>query len=357
MTLHVRQTGWSLVELAVGLVIAALLTVLLLTALPVGNQVLDAERQQREMEQAEQALLGYMYSHWHLPRPMTDSEGSWLPVDELGLPARMRIRYQAHASLIDPPSGDLFTPLLPQGDELPSIPNGLDFCMRLLLNQRAGTGTSMAGLGMPMAYYLAHSGMAGHHAADAAEQWDEAAQPIPGASRDAQVAIVAAGPGELASRLSCTDRLARAQGSAQAAYAANSAKLMTDFNLEFRTFNIHISESSRDLAKVTRDLAIYALAESITNEAIALTMIASGWPPDGATIGAGFKQLAKSVKGIVDASRSLAAAEKDYSDALQELAEARRDAELVENFYERLEMLYEQAKAATRDLDASGLIP
>jgi len=352
---YAGQKGWSLVELAVGLVIAALLTILLLTALPIGNQLLDAERQQREINQAEQALLGYTYSHGYLPSAETDGGGSWLPVDELGLPSRMRIRYQVNPSLVAPPADDLFSPLLPPGDELATTINGLDFCMRLLLNQRDNVG--MAGLGMPVAYYLAHSGMAGHHAPDAVAQWNEAAQPLPGEGDTAQVATVAAGPGELAARLACPDRMARAEGSAQTAYAAHSALRMTDFNLEFREFDINIAESSRDLAKVTRDLAIYALAEAITNEAIAITMMASGWPPDGVTIAAGIKQLAESVKSIVEASKSLASAEEAYSESLQTLAEKRNNRNIVSRFRDRIRTLYENARTTTTRLDAAGLIP
>src|SRR5690606_16859435 len=90
---HFRQRGFSLVELAVALAIAALLTVLLVNLLPLGHQILEAERQQQELAQAEQALLGYMRSHGHLPGADADGNGradgatsGWLPVADLGLP-------------------------------------------------------------------------------------------------------------------------------------------------------------------------------------------------------------------------------------------------------------------------------
>ena len=69
-----RQTGWSLVELAVSLVIAALLTALLFTLLPLGRQVASGDRQQRQLAQAEEALLGYGLSHYHLPFADADGE-------------------------------------------------------------------------------------------------------------------------------------------------------------------------------------------------------------------------------------------------------------------------------------------
>lgn len=360
---HFRQRGFSLVELAVALAIAALLTVLLFSLLPLGNKVLDAERQQQELAQAEQALLGYMRSHGHLPSADGDGNGradgaasGWLPVADLGLPSRMRLHYQAQPNLTGTPPDDLFDPVLPPADQPAPSGNGLDLCMRLLLNQRGNI--AMAGLGLPLAYYLGHSGVSGHGRLDAAEQWQPAAQTLPGTADAATaLAIVAAGPGELAARLACPDRLARAQGSAQGAYAAHSALLMTEFNLEFRVFDIHIAETIRDQAKVARDLAIYALAESITNEAIAITLMASGWPPDGVTIGAGVKQLAESIKGIAEATKSLVEAQGTYDEALSGVYDAQHRRDLVSNFRDRIRALHEDARDTTIDLDRAGLNP
>lgn len=360
---HLRQHGFSLVELAVALAIAALLTVLLFNLLPLGNQILDAERQQQELAQAEQALLGYMRSHGHLPAADADGNGSadgaasgWLPVADLGLPSRMRLYYQAQPNLTTALPDDLFDPVLPPADQPAPNSNGLDLCMRLLLNQRGNI--TMAGLDLPLAYYLGHSGVSGHGRLDAAAQWQPTAQTLPGTADAAgALAVIAAGPGELAARLSCPDRLARAQGSAQSAYAAYSALRMTEFNLEFRSFDIHIAETIRDQAKVARDLAIYALAESITNEAIALTLIASGWPPDGSSIGAGVKQLAKSIKGIYDASKSLVEAQETYDDALSGVQDAGHRRDLVSTFRDRIKALHEDARDTTIGLDRAGLNP
>ncbi len=360
---HLRQHGFSLVELAVALAIAALLTVLLVTLLPLGNKVLDAERQQQELAQAEQALLGYMRSHGHLPGADGDGNGradgatsGWLPVADLGLPSRMRLHYQAQPSLISALPDDLFDPLLPPADQTAPNGNGLDLCMRLLLNQRSNITT--AGLGMPLAYYLGHSGVSGHGRIEADAQWNPSAQALPGAADAATaLATVAAGPGELAARLSCPDLLARTQGSAQSTYAAYSALRMTEFNLEFRAFDIHIAETVRDQAKVARDLAAYALAESITNQAIAITLLASGWPPDGATIGAGVKQLAKSLLDIGKAIKGLVDAQKTYDEALSGVYDAQHRRDLVSTFRDRLKTLHEDARDTTLGLDHAGLNP
>lgn len=367
MTPHPRfsaSPGFTLVELAVALAIAALLTVLLLTLLPLGNQVLDSERQQQELAQAEQALLGYMRSHAQLPTADADGNGratgassGWLPVAELGLPARMRIHYQVQPRLAQAP-GNLFDPLLPEADPIAVTGNhnGLDLCMQLLLEQRSGV--SEAGLGMPLAYYLGHSGRAGHGRADADAQWNPSAQTLPGgAAASSPLLTIAAGPGELASRLSCTDRIARAQGSTQTAQAAWSALELTRFNFEFREFDIHIAETTLSQAKIALALQVYAMAEAITNEAIAITLLAAGWPPDGLTISAGAKQLAKSVVSIGKAAKSLKAAidtQKEAEDALQD-AKTRRDQ--VGRFRDRVDTLYQNARDTALTLDRAGLNP
>jgi len=358
-----RQQGFSLVELAVALAIAALLTVLLFKLLPLGNKVLDADRQQQELAQAEQALLGYMRSHDHLPSADNNGDGKadgatngWLPVTDLGLPSRMRLHYQVQPGLTSTPLADLFEPALPPVEQPAALGNGLDLCMQLLINQRSNT--TIAGLGLPVAYYLGHSGVSGHGRLDADAQWQPAAQTLPGTADAATaLATVAAGPGELAARLSCPDRLARTQGSAQNTYAAYSALRMTEFNLDFRAFDIHIAETVRDQAKVGRDLAAYALAESITNEAIALTLVASGWPPDGASIGAGVKQLAESVKNIYDATQSLIGAQKTYDDALSGVHDAEHRRDLVNTFLARIKALHQDALDTTNGLDQAGLNP
>ncbi len=354
-------SGFSLVELAVALSIAALLTALLFTLLPLGNQVIDSERQQQELAQAEQALLGYMRGHGRLPGADGDGDGradgasdGLLPVLDLGLPKRMRIRYQVQPNLATTLPDDLFDPLLPLADQPTANANALDFCMRLLLNQR--DHIVMAGLDMPLAYYLGHSGVAGHGRLDADAEWNPATQRLPGAADAARtLTTVAAGAGELASRLACQDRMARAQGSAQEAYAARSALDVTQFNFEFREFDIHIAETIRDQAKAARDLAIYALAESITNQAIAITMMASGWPPDGVTMAAGAKLIAKAVLSIAMATKGLVDAQSTYDEAIAGVNDARVRRDQVDAYRTRVRLLYENARDTAIGLDRAGL--
>lgn len=364
-TTHRRQRGVSLIELAVGLVIAALLATLLLTVVPLGNEVADGERQQRELARADEALLGYLRSHGRLPAADQTGDGrgdagvseGWLPVTELGLPTRLRVRYQVQPTLATAP-GDVFRPFLPPDyrGELGTAGNGLDMCMRLLLNQR--DGLSVGGLDMPVAYYLGHPGAPGHGTGPADAVWNAAGQPVPGAAT-APTLTLAAGPAELASRLACPERLARAQGGAQAAYAAYSALRVSDFNRDFRAFDVKIAQLIVDHATTTRNLAIYALADAIASEAVAVVLTAAGWPPDKLSLMVGAKYLAAGLAGatlsLALAIKGIVDAEKALNEANADLAKRRGHLTLVEAQRTRTEALYVAASRNALALDAAGL--
>lgn len=352
--IHRRQHGWSLVELAVALSISALLAVLLFSFIPLGNEVIDGERQQKELDAAEQALLGYARAHSRLPPANVQDGTPWLPTRELGLPSRMRIRYLVDSPLTSP-AADAYSPLLPPGSVANNV-NGLDLCMRLLLNQRSGAG--VAGLGMPVAYYLVHAGFAGNDLSDAEESWNNGAVALPGlpqAESARHFANVATGPGELATRLTCQDRLARTQGSAQNTYAAYSALAMTKFNRQFREFEIKIAELAVDQAETARDLAIYDLAQAIADEALAITLLAAGWPPDGSAIAVGVKQAISTAISVGSAIKALVDAESDLKEANATLAFTQKNLERITGYRDKLQSLYSNAEKNTAELDKAGV--
>lgn len=357
-----RQQGWTLVELAVGLVIAALLTALLVSLLPLGTRMLDRERQQQELAQAEEALLGYARVHARLPAADGDGDGNsdsgnpagWLPVRDLGLSPRMRIRYQVqpHLALA---ATDLFRPLLsPDYDtQTEGIVNGLDFCMRLLLDQR--NGTPMAGLGMPMSYYLAHSGGSGHGFADGDATWNATNQIMPGAATVETAALAAAGAGEFASRLACPDRLARAQGNAQSALAGYSAKRMSDFNHKFRQFDQKVAKLTEDQAKTGMAFAAVALAMAIADEAIAITLTAAGWPPEGLAIAIGIGEHVVALASIGFAAYQVKLADDDLKAAEQGIRDAKDNLDRAKTAQDRIDELYKNASLNAIRLDKAGL--
>ncbi|KAF1687273.1 hypothetical protein B1992_04640 [Pseudoxanthomonas broegbernensis] len=357
------QQGWSLVELAVALVIAALLMVLLITLLPLGNQVLDQDRQQRELAQAEQALLGYARAHAQMPSADSDGDGrangganaGWLPVHDLGLSPRMRIRYQVQPHLALPPA-ELFRPLVsPEfASQLSTSANGLDLCMRLLLDQRGNV--PMAGLGMPVSFYLAHSGGRGHDLARGAETWDPTAQALPG-DGNSPVLTSAAGPGEFSSRLACPDLLARAQGSAQAALASWSAVRMTEFNYKFRQFDVKIAELTLDQAQTGLAFAAVGLAMAIADEAIAITLVAAGWPPEGFAIGVGIAENIVALASIGFAAYQVAMATDDLKSAEEGVELAKQVEADVGLYLDKVKALHANANRKAITLDNAGLTP
>lgn len=358
-----RQRGWSLVELAVALVITALLMVLLVTLLPLGNQVLDHDRQQRELAQAEQALLGFARAHAQMPAADSDGDGrandgasdGWLPVQDLGLSPRMRVRYQVQPHLVLPPA-DLFRPLVSPdfASQLGTSANGLDLCMRLLLDQRGNV--PMAGLNMPVSFYLAHSGGRGHDLARGAETWDPAAQALPGDGTSA-VLTSAAGPGEFSARLDCPDLLARTQGSAQAALASYSAMRMTDFNNQFRQFDVKIAELTLDQAQTGLAFAAVGLAMAIADEAIAITLVAAGWPPEGFAIGVGIAENIVALASIGFAAYQVAMATEDLKSAEEGIDDAKQAAIDVALYLDRVKALHTNANRKAITLDNAGLTP
>ncbi|MGB3393918.1 MAG: hypothetical protein WA956_01200 [Stenotrophomonas sp.] len=360
---HAKQQGWSLVELAVGLIIAALLTALLLTLLPLGSQVIDQERQRGELLQAEQALLGYARAHARMPAADSDGDGranngssaGWLPVQELGLSPRMRVRYQVQPHLALPPA-DLFRPLLSPDYEaqIASAANGLDFCMRLLLDQRSDI--RMGGLGMPVAFYLAHSGSRGHDLAQGAETWDPTSQSLPG-DGTSQVLTSAAGPGELASRLACPDRLARAQGSAQAALASWSAKQMAGFNHQFREFDVKIADLTLDQAQTGLAFAALGLAMAIADEAIAITLTAAGWPPEGFAIGVGIAENIVALASIGFSAYQVKLANDDLASAREGIEQAKQVENDTRLYLQKVDALHTNANRKAIMLDSAGLTP
>ena len=91
--------------------------------------------------------------------------------------------------------------------------------------------------------------------------------------------------------------------------------------------------------------------------AIALTLLASGWPPDGLTIAAGAKQLAKSVVSMGMAAKSLASAAIALKDAQDAVEDARTRRDQVRNFMERIDTLYQDARDTALTLDRAGLNP
>jgi len=360
MSRRPAQAGWSLVELAVSLAIAALLTGVLFALLPLGRQVAAGDRQQRELAQAEEALLGYGLAQYRLPFADSDNDGraddgatrGWLPVKDLGLPARLRIRYEVDAGLAATPAR-LFVPYLPAAEmsRLSAAPNGLDLCIRLFERQRLAPG--LGALGVPAAYALQAPDDSGNAMLDVASASDIA---LPGSEAAAmQPALtVAAGAGELASRMACPQLLARAQGAAQAAMAAYSISQATTFNHDFRTFDVKIAQLVQAQSQAALAFAGVGLALGLFDQIMGVVLMAAGWPPEGFAIAVGIAENAVSLTNIAYGIAAIVFAQADLDQANQTFADAEAARDRVSAHKERVDQLYLDSVEAALRLEAGG---
>ena len=355
---HNRQAGWSLIELAVSLVIAALLASVLFTLLPLGRQVATGDRQQRQLAQAEEALLGFGLAKFHLPFADSDGDGDanpgatqgWLPVRTLGLPPRLRVRYQVDASLAAEAS-QLFVPYLPDSEasRLPTTATGLDLCVRLFARQR--DAQPLGALGMAAAYALAIPAKV-----DAPLTGAMQAINLPGSQEATQEETlnVAAGPGELAARMACPQLLARAQGAAQAAMTAYSVRRAGDFNYDFRAFDLRIAQLVQAQSEAGLAFAGVGLAMGLFDQAMGVVLMAAGWPPEGFAIAVGIAENLVSMTSIGYAIASVVLAQADLESAEQTLIAAQDALKDVGEQKKRTDQLYVDSVEAALRLAAGG---
>ncbi|TWI06219.1 type II secretory pathway pseudopilin PulG [Luteimonas cucumeris] len=345
-----RNGGWSLVELAVVLAVIAVLGLVLWRVLPLAPKVAADEIAARELASAEQALLGYALAHNRLPAPVG---AGLLPVDTLGLPSRMKLRYQVQAALTTAPDDD-FKPLLPP-ELVPTVPtpaptqvNGLDLCMTLKSISEFPLPDMQ---GVPTAFALMHTGPAGH---DQAKSMSFA---LPGSADLGTRKVVAVGPGELASRLACPDRVARTHGAVRSAYAAYDMARIAQEYQEFRVFAIQVAEMNEKNAHTGVVFAGFDIAWGVVVEAIAILQTAAGWPPEGISIATGIASHALATAQLAVAIVNMVSAEAGLEEAKEAVtvAEAQRDAANVN--LTRMQTLADSTRRHAVRLDQNGLQP
>lgn len=358
-----RPHGWTLVELAVVLAIAALLAVVLLRTLAAGREASALPSADAQMAQAQEALLGFAQANSRLPAADGDGDGredtgagsGWLPVKTLSLPSRLRLRYFVPTSLTATP-GNRYQPVWPattagqagsHAAHLGAVQhvNGLDFCGGLADAQRSPQ--ALAGLGMPAAFALTYPGPAGHGS-------NAAAMPtLPGgeAAAASPYPTLATGLGELAARLSCPDRVARVQGAAREAWAAADAILLAQVYLSFR-------ELAKEQAELTKLNAATSVAFGAFDAAYGLATVAlasSELAGDGGAL-AGV-ELAVAIAELANGATALGFAGSDLTSAIDGMRQADADYRNAEENLERMRVLAERARGNLITLDAAGLAP
>lgn len=280
-----RQSGWSLLELAVVLGVMALLATVLLPLLPLGARLSAEEQAQRDMQQAEQALLGYLRTHLRLPMADVNRDGKedaaysgMLPVSTLGLSSDVRLGYRVNTLLVSLPAANGYAPPLPvvAGVDAAADSNGLDLCAKLGTTQRlaSGVATVEAATGFQLVAGIGSDG----------QMPDIAAFAVPNApaSHDPGLIRSALGVGELYARLGCADRLARAQAAAQAAVSAQSAVQLAQLQHAFRQFNEQVARMDIQNAKTGIAFSEFDLALGALEVAMATVQMIMDIPPDDA---------------------------------------------------------------------------
>lgn len=350
-----QQRGWSLVELAVVLVIVAMIGLVLARALPVAGQLADGAQQSRALADAEQALLGHLHGNLTLPAADRDGDGladsgstrGWLPTTTLGLPAGQRLRYEPHPVLLQPP-GNTLRPLLPVTLDSALLTmagspqaNLLDLCQGLLQ-----PATDSHAHGVPAAWLLG----------SADPENPQAALPLPGSAQAAGRAhlLHAAGWGELAVRMDCPERLARFNGTVQATLSAHSATRFAQFNADFRQFDIQVAELIKLQADTGLASAILGLATLVADQATLILLVKPGAPPDPAVIAAAIAESVPLIAAMAVTAVQIKNANDDVAGARETMSDARANHAIATEQRQRSHQHYEQLRQHALHLDTAG---
>lgn len=350
-----QQHGWSLVELAVVLVIVAVIGLVLARSLPVAGQLADDTLHSRALDDAEQALLGHLHGNLVLPAADHDGDGladsgssrGWLPTSTLGLPPGPRLRYEPHPALLQLP-GNTQRPLVPVTLDSPLLTvagrpqaNLLDLC-QVLLQPAADSH----GHGVAAAWLLG--------AAD--PDTPDAALPLPGSVQAAGRAnrLHAAGWGELGVRMDCPQRLARFNGTVQATLSAHSATRFAQFNADFRQFDIKVAELIRLQADTGLASAILGLATLVADQATLILLVKPGAPPDPAEIAKAIAASVPLIAAMAVTAVQIKNAKDDVDGAKETMSDAIQNRDIAADQFQRSRQHYEQLRQHALGLDAAG---
>lgn len=409
--MHSRKRGFSLVEMSIVLVIIGAIGMVLWKFIPNFKHLPAIARlTATSLDNAENALNGYILAHDRLPCPATTAggvedcgaSGEWLPTRTLGLSLSEPVRYGVYrvanatdvtqdADLASPVQKDRYTPLLPPSTvsaaaiaaDLALIPdtvlptvlpsawatplgmpvpfisqkNGLDFCKALLNVKPIPVADLTAGLQqVPIAYGLAVAG-----AGDA----DGDGSPFDGLNRSAgQFELGGAarnatyddetrtvGAGELMTHLGCATRLSNINGAARATYAAYDIDRFAIMYASFRAFDLVVMQGNVDQANAGLVMASVSLAISVAGTAIAVAQAVTDKGATAYVAAAGaFISTGVAAYGLAQAIITLQGANDALATAQSKLAPAL-------TFQQQAEADFTTAAANVQALDMKGLLP
>ncbi|MCR6685648.1 type II secretion system protein [Pseudoxanthomonas sp.] len=353
------SSGFTLLEMAVVLIVCAVLAVAILPLLPLAQKIDEEQQARADLERANEALTGYLDANLRLPSPDTDGDGledagstsGLLPTTTLGLDQRAPLAYRVNTDLTLPPSPTLYQPALPVGHAGPAGANGLDLCVRLEQLQR--TAALLAATDVVSAFVLVRGVSDGGGANPALGDF---AVPNDPDAYDPALRRSALGLGEAYARLACPDRLRRAFASAQAAVTANSAVRLAELQLEFRDFDVEVSRLELQNAKTGLSYGEFDLAIGVLDVAMATVQVIMDIPPDDAfeAAVAGVELAAATVQLGFLIADIIAARHGGIDDAEDALADKEELAARSLEQRDRMILLREAASLRAVELDQAG---
>jgi hypothetical protein len=357
--------GFSLVELAVGLVAMGLIGIVVWATIARTGQLAMGEASGPRVVIAEQALVGFLVANHRLPCPDVTGNGvedcssasasGELPWRTLALGPDVRLRYGVHrapgSSTDLTATSDRHVPLLPVDGAVTGL-NGLDFCVALVRAQASAVpGAGLAG-GVPVAFVLADPGAEDRNGdGDLFDPPGGGGFHLPGRPTDDSDDITAAvGFGELSTRLGCGRRLSEVAGAVRGAWAADDLVAYTAAYVQYRELVVVVRDAlEKDaIAQVTMASVSIVLTTAGELASIQLTLQTGGVSAFTKVLTAAKVVLA--VKKVVYAAVKLALAQTEATTAADLVGPA--ITLHARNFAQR-DALRERARALTE----AGLTP
>lgn len=245
-----RQSGWTLLEMAIGLVLVGVIAVVVLGVMQGTDARLRADAQRLYVDRAEDAVYGAVLRLNRFPAPdnAVPSPGrpgfveGWFPGERLGFPARQRLRYLVDSTLVDLPVA------VYQADPLRLARgavsgrtgvNGLDFCLALVRREQSGAalpGGSRLGFALQQVVGRNPTGQTDRLWLD-----DGAAGPLPDG---VQTFTRASGYLGAATELGCFAKLAELSTAVRSTAVASDALKLAEEGVAFRQLALKSSKEN-----------------------------------------------------------------------------------------------------------------